>query len=79
MSTVRQDQEGLLIITGGYKFRPGAIRGMNHCFRQDIADLKVGDRVKARHVGGTTYAKITTLTGVILHWGNEYAHATGAL
>ena len=63
----------LLIITGGYRFRPGPTSGAQG-YRQDAADLEVGQKVKARHMGGTPYAKITTLQGVVLHWGNEGEH-----
>jgi hypothetical protein len=73
-SVVRCDVRGLLIITGGYKFRPGDIPGLAHVYRQDQHTLKVGEWVKARHLGGTQLAKIVCEDGTVLHWANESAH-----
>lgn len=47
MSLIRTDEFGTYVIAGGYVFRP-----------QPDSTIVAGDHVKARHIGGTQYAKV---------------------
>lgn len=57
MSTIRKDKYGMYVKTGGYIFRPI----LTECGRgrlgaigsEDKSKIKAGDRVKARHIGGS--------------------------
>lgn len=71
MSLVRKDVRGLFIRTGGYVFRPGAINGYQHAYRMDDGQLKDGDRVNARHIGGTPLARLRLDDGRITRWAEE--------
>jgi len=72
-SLVRSDENGLFIKTGGHKFRPGAITGYCHAYRMDDGNLKAGNKVKARHIGGTPLAKLTLEDGTVTRWSEEYS------
>lgn len=74
MSVVHEDDEGIFIKTGGYVFRPGGIVGSAHAYRMDDGGLRKGDRVKARHKGGTTLAAITLDDGTKRIWASQYEH-----
>lgn len=68
---VQNDEKGLYVRTGGYIFRPGATRSYSHALRMDDAGLMAGDRVKARHKGGTPLAKLTLMDGTTTYWAEE--------
>lgn len=68
---VQNDEKGLYVRTGGYVFRPGATRSYSHAIRMDDAGLMAGDRVKARHKGGTPLAKLTLMDGTTTYWAEE--------
>lgn len=71
MSLIRQDDRGIYVQTGGYRFRPGDKNGYSHAYTMDDAGLQPGDRVKARHIGGSIIAKITLADGGVRHWSEE--------
>lgn len=72
-SLVRSDENGIYIKTGGHKFRPGAVNGYYHAYRMDDGNLKAGDKVKARHIGGSPLAKLTLADDTITRWAEEYS------
>lgn len=74
MTLIRSDIKGLFIKAGGYIFRPGEIAGLSHAVDTSDGNLKVGDKIKARHVAGTTYCRITLNNGSKIYWSTEYAH-----
>lgn len=78
-SPIRADALGPYVRTGGYVFRPGAIRGREHSVRMDDAGLVAGDRVKARHKGGTPLAKIVLADGTTTYWAEEATAAKDAV
>lgn len=66
MSVVRQDEHGLYIKTGGYLFRPqlswyAKQQGYGWTRRPTgTTTASAGDKVKARHIAGTTTARVKT-------------------
>lgn len=68
MTVVREDERGIFIVAGGYVARPGDARSYSHAYRMDDAGLKKGDRVYARHRGGTPLTKVRLEDGTELHW-----------
>lgn len=72
MAVVKEDAEGIFVIAGGYKARPGNVAGYDHAYRMDDAGLKAGDRVKAAHRGGTPTTKVTLESGQVLIWHHDY-------
>lgn len=70
-SPIHADARGPYVRTGGYIFRPGAIRSHSHVLRMDDAGLMAGDRVKARHKSGTPLAKIVLDDGTTTFWAEE--------
>lgn len=78
MTVVRRDAIGLFIRTGGAVFRPGAVLGYGHAYRMDDGGLVEGDRIAARHTGGTPLARLKLADGTITRWHAEYGR-TGNL
>ncbi len=74
MTLVREDADGIFVITGGYKFRPGGIVGESHARRMDDGSLKKGDTIKARHIAGTSIARLRLNDGTVTFWANQYQH-----
>lgn len=72
MAVVKEDEEGIFVIAGGYKARPGNVGGYDHAYRMDDAGLKNGDRVKASHRSGTSTTKVTLESGQVLIWHHDY-------
>lgn len=68
MTKVRNDENGLYLIAGGVKARPGAINGYSHAYRMDDGGLIQGDTVKAAHVGGSQLVRIKLADGCITRW-----------
>jgi hypothetical protein len=68
MSLIRQDALGLFVIAGGYKARPGPVRGYDHAYDMSDGGLKAGDRPVARHIAGTPLIRITLADGRKLVW-----------
>lgn len=69
--TVRQDHEGVFILTNGTRFRPGDVAGLSHAFKQDRGELRTGDRVNIRPRYGDGFIVIDTPMGQRA-WGSEY-------
>lgn len=74
--TIRSDEHGLYVLTGGYAFRPVGV-ARQHFSRSDLtlrertkglpdepSSLRRGQRVKAGHIGGTTLASVDGETWV---------------
>lgn len=68
MALVRKDARGLYVISGGVTARPGAIRGYGHAYRMDDGGLAAGDKVDARHIGGTPMVRLKLPNGQITRW-----------
>lgn len=73
MTLVREDAHGLYVKAGGVTARPGSINGYGHAYRMDDGNLKKGDKVTARHVGGTPMVKIKLPDGNTTRWFSEGA------
>jgi hypothetical protein len=71
MSVIHGDVRGLCVIAGGYKARPGGVTGYDHAYDMSDGGLKIGDRVKARHVSGAPLIRITLADGRKLHWHTD--------
>jgi len=74
---VREDEQGLYLVAGGVKARPGSLSGYGHAWRMDDGGLKAGDKVVARHRGGTPLVSITLPDGGTTIWGDDYEHRRG--
>lgn len=72
MAVVRRDEIGLYVVAGGRIARPGNVVGYSHAFRMDDGGLKVGDKVKARHIPQTPLTKVTLDDGAELRWHHWY-------
>ena len=68
MTIVRQDEQSIYVIAGGYRARPGNVGGYDHAFDMSDGGLKKGDVVKARHVACSQLTKIRLSDGRMLHW-----------
>jgi len=71
MTLVRQDDESLYIIVGGVTARPGAVNGYAHAMRMDDGGLVKGDKIKAKHVGGSELVCITLPEGEKTYWYSQ--------
>lgn len=63
MSVVRQDEKGIYVICDGSLARPGDVNGYSHAYDMSDGGLKKGDRIKARHIGGTPLVKVSAADG----------------
>lgn len=68
MTTIREDDSGLFIVTGGYRFRPGENPEYSHAFRTDDGGLRAGMKVKAAHWAGSQVARIRLDDSSVLVW-----------
>jgi hypothetical protein len=68
MALVREDDEGIYVISGGVKARPGAVLGYGHAYRMDDGGLSKGDKVAASHVGGTPMVRLKLPDGTVTRW-----------
>jgi len=68
MALVREDDEGIYVISGGVTARPGAVRGYGHAYRMDDGGLAKGDKVSASHVGGTPMVRLKLPDGTVTRW-----------
>ena len=68
MALVREDDRGLYVISSGVTARPGAIRGYGHAYRMDDGGLAKGNKVNARHVGGTPMVRLKLPDGTVTRW-----------
>lgn len=68
MALVREDDEGLYIISGGVTARPGAVRGYGHAYRMDDGGLVKGDKVNACHIAGTPMVRLKLPDGTVTRW-----------
>lgn len=80
-SPVREDEQGIYVVTNGSIYRPGDIAGYSHACDMSDGNLKKGDRVIVRHVSGTPTARIIIpyTEDYELRWGNDYLHEQQAL
>lgn len=70
-SKVHKDRHGIFIRVGGHIFRPDFPVGYKHN-EQSCGSVKEGDKVNARHIGGTSLASLKNPeTGAEEHW---YSH-----
>lgn len=74
MTLVREDEKGLYVIAGGVTARPGAVNGYGHAYRMDGGGLQKGDKVTARHSGGTPLVKIKLPDQTVTRWFSEGEH-----
>ncbi len=79
MTLVREDEKGLYVIAGGVTARPGAVNGYGHAYRMDDGGLKKGDKVTARHSGGTPLVKIKLPDETVTRWFGEGEHRDRSL
>ena len=68
MALVREDDEGIYVISGGVTARPGAVRGYGHAYRMDDGGLVKGDKVSASHIGGTPMVRLKLPDGTVTRW-----------
>ena len=71
MTLIREDSEGLYLKSGGVTARPGSVNGYGHAYRMDDGGLIKGDKVTARHIGGTSMVKIKLPDGRITRWFSD--------
>lgn len=74
MRLIREDEEGIYILLGDSRHRPGDISGYSHAYRMDSGGLTAGMKVKARHVSQTELMKLTLEDGTHRYWGGPYLH-----
>ena len=71
---VRQDDKGLYINSGLWRYRPGEVPGYSHVYYMGEGGLKVGDKPKVSRVTGAPLIRIKTTDGRVIYWADEYEH-----
>lgn len=70
MSVVRVDKHGVYVLAGGYLFRPIFPVGLKH-FHDELVPVEEKEKVKVKHIGGTSLAKVDVPGHNSMHW---YSH-----
>ena len=83
MTTVKRDEHGLYVRAGGHVFRPQrTAHSLTHpdsvgmggppYYKRHQTELREGDPVRARHVGGTSMGRLTLpITGHTELWSSH--------
>lgn len=76
LATVREDKDGIYINTGGYRFRPGGVRGYDHAYDMSDGGLTKGDKIKAAHIGGSPLCRIRLIDNTY-YWHSDGRYKYG--